>query len=217
MSIKIILIFALVVLILFSIIINLNKKLKKYRISEILGNNTTENDSYFSNDTKTKKNDDLNNKAGELIKKAFDTTASMPKFFQEYKKSSHATSEDQNLTPLILLVHSSAKTLKHATEALRDTKYRMDSATDGRVAWEKIIQNRPSIVIADMDIPGLKGFELVRRMRQDLRFSDIPVLLVTPKPYEYLEDASKRGVNGFLTNPYNSKDLLEQISYFLHE
>lgn len=137
----------------------------------------------------------------------------LPRFFQEHKNES--TQEETLVSPLVLVVDDSKTALLAATQALEGAPYRIKTALDGRVAWEKMIEERPALVITDLEMPGVDGIELLRRMRGDLRFLDVPVVLVTAHPFSSIKEGRENGVNGFLAKPYLPTELREQVAFFL--
>lgn len=64
-------------------------------------------------------------------------------------------------------------------EWLTGAGFRVDQAHNGLQALDRALASRPDVVVTDLKIPGIDGFELTRRLKQDQRTSDIPVLAVT--------------------------------------
>lgn len=64
-------------------------------------------------------------------------------------------------------------------EWLTGAGFRVDQAHNGLQALDRALASRPDVVVTDLKIPGIDGFELTRRLKQDHRTSDIPVLAVT--------------------------------------
>jgi len=62
---------------------------------------------------------------------------------------------------------------------LTEAGFRVDQAHNGLQALERAFDSRPHVVVTDLNIPGIDGFELTRRLKQDVRTRDVPVLAVT--------------------------------------
>ena len=90
--------------------------------------------------------------------------------------------------------------------------YRVTSAADGEEALRKVREDRPDLVVSDVMMPKIDGFELLRRLKADPETSDIPVLLLTAKAQNQDIFAGwAGGVHGYLTKPFNPGELLTWI------
>ena len=145
------------------------------------------------------------------IKQGKAAEPSSVRFFEQMLEE-HSTFEESG-QPLVLVVDDSKAALIAAQKALEDLPYRIDVALDGRVAWAKMIEERPALVITDLDMPEMDGMELLRRMRSDLRFMDVPVILVTSKPFDLIKQTEH--IDGLLSKPYQSEELKLQVHHFL--
>lgn len=139
-----------------------------------------------------------------------------PRFFQEHKIVDSSLNEPE-VVPLILVVDDSKTALLAATQALKDAPYRIETAIDGRVAWQKMTNERPALVITDLEMPEVNGMELLRRMRADLRFLDVPVVIVTAHPFDAINQGRASGVSSFLSKPYKPTDLRAQVAHIMRE
>lgn len=118
---------------------------------------------------------------------------------------------------LILIVDDSKSAREVAKRALKDLPYRLVTAENGIDAINKLEQEKPALVITDVDMPQLDGFGLLRRMRNDLRFTDIPVIMMTGHLHLHVQIGANEGVSGFVTKPYDPQNLIEQVTYLLEE
>lgn len=89
--------------------------------------------------------------------------------------------------------------------------YQVDVADNGRVALEKIIENPPDLVLLDVMMPEMNGFEVTQAIRQDPTLSSIPVLLVTGYGDPGTSDNFEAQVDGFIHKPIDFDQLLDQI------
>ncbi|HIC87988.1 MAG TPA: hybrid sensor histidine kinase/response regulator, partial [Anaerolineae bacterium] len=81
--------------------------------------------------------------------------------------------------PLILLVEDSITTRELERSILEASGYDVVAVSNGREAWEALAQNDISLVVTDIQMPVMDGFELCEKMRADDRYRDIPVVIVT--------------------------------------
>ncbi len=100
----------------------------------------------------------------------------------------------------ILVVDDSITVREMERRILQNRGYEVDVAVDGIDGWNSLYSGQYSLVISDVDMPRMNGFDLVRRIRQDSRFSALPVMMVSYK--ERKEDRMKGlevGANYYFT------------------
>ncbi|MBI5567651.1 MAG: response regulator [Chloroflexi bacterium] len=89
-------------------------------------------------------------------------------------------------------------------------------AADGFQGLKIARQQRPDLILLDLMLPGIDGFEVCSRLRQDSSTANVPVLIVSAKSQDTDRSAgAKVGANGYLTKPYQRSELLAQIEVFL--
>lgn len=121
---------------------------------------------------------------------------------------SHAI--DNQLGQRILTVDDDADILKLLNMRLKAAGYQTMSASNGEEALAQIAINRPALVISDMRMPGMDGMALFDAIHQ----SDPSLPLIMLTAHGSIPDAvnaTQRGVFGFLTKPFDSKSLLQQV------
>ncbi len=112
----------------------------------------------------------------------------------------------------VLVVDDSEVLRKIVSFNLTREGYQVDEAKDGREALEKLRQIKPDLVILDIMMPYVDGFEVLRSMRKDPELSHIPVIMLTAKGGEDdPKTALELGANGFLTKPFSPLKLLEEV------
>lgn len=113
----------------------------------------------------------------------------------------------------ILIVDDSATTRRVTMRFLRMIGYeRMIEAEDGLAGLEKLKKNPIDLVITDWNMPNMNGIEFLRSIRQDDRFKNIPVLMVTTRGLkEDVINAIKAGANNFIVKPFNQKTLEQKL------
>ena len=78
------------------------------------------------------------------------------------------------------------------------------------------MKTEPDLILLDIDMPVLNGFAVVRRLRQDQHFGEIPIIAITGlSSREDREKAYDAGFNAFLRKPFNLSSLIDEIDCFL--
>ncbi len=89
-------------------------------------------------------------------------------------------------------------------------------AVDGLQALEKAAAVRPDLIILDVMMPKMSGFEVCRRLKADPKLRDIPVLMLTAlNEFGDIEKGVESGTDDFLSKPINKGDLLTQVKRLL--
>ncbi|MBX9794476.1 MAG: Hpt domain-containing protein, partial [Burkholderiaceae bacterium] len=121
----------------------------------------------------------------------------------------------QSLAPLVLVVDDSLTVRRVTERMLLREGYRVMLAKDGLDALEQLAQQKPAIVLSDIEMPRMDGFDLVRNLRADPRLSDLPVIMITSRIAQKHRDyAAQLGVEHYLGKPYSEDDLLALIARF---
>jgi len=90
------------------------------------------------------------------------------------------------------------------------------TARDGEQAWELIRTQPFDLVLVDLEMPELDGFDLVRRLRAEPRFNDLPVIVVTGREdVSAIDRAFTSGATSFVTKPINWRLLSYQVRFTL--
>ena len=89
--------------------------------------------------------------------------------------------------------------------------YRVAYATDGMDAAQQMQTDTPDIVITDVEMPGMDGFELTRHVRQNPLTAHIPVIMITSADDRHRGDADRAGVSVLLGKPYPEDELIDHI------
>lgn len=118
--------------------------------------------------------------------------------------------------PLILLVEDTADSRLVVTDFLEFRGYRVVTAEDGLEAVEKTRELRPDVVLMDLSLPKLDGLEATRRLKQDERTRDIPVLALTAHALaEARASALDAGCVDVITKPCPPPELERKIRPYL--
>ncbi|MFG5409082.1 response regulator [Piscinibacter sakaiensis] len=91
--------------------------------------------------------------------------------------------------------------------------YRVQLAKDGLEALERIAQERPRLVLSDIEMPRMDGFDLVRTLRADAALADLPVAMISSRTAQKHRDlAASLGVAHYLGKPYAEEELLALVA-----
>ena len=115
----------------------------------------------------------------------------------------------------MLVVDDEFGTVEVLVAALEDAGYRVLTAANGRRALERLEENKPDLVVSDFMMPLMDGAALVRAIRSDPQFRDIPVIMMSAAP----ETALRKRLDGyeaFLRKPFRVPALLELIASLLN-
>lgn len=99
------------------------------------------------------------------------------------------------------------------TTVLSEAGYEVAAAPDGTRAWERLDGEGADLCVFDVDIPGMTGIELLRRLRSDARFCGLPVIMLTVKAL--VEDqlkGYKAGADEYLPKPVETQVLLARVA-----
>ncbi|MBX3610718.1 MAG: Hpt domain-containing protein [Hydrogenophaga sp.] len=117
--------------------------------------------------------------------------------------------------PLVLVVDDSITVRRVTQRLLQREGYRVALAADGLQALERLQTERPAVVLSDIEMPRMDGFDLVRNIRADARMADLPVVMITSRIAEkHREHARELGVDHYLGKPYSEDELLALVARY---
>jgi DNA-binding response OmpR family regulator len=114
-------------------------------------------------------------------------------------------------SPLLLIVEDNDDVAGYIASCI-DDRYKVIFARDGRAGIEKAVKYVPDIIITDLMMPGIDGFELCNTLKNDPATSHIPIIMLTARSLE--QDKLKgysSGADAYLIKPFNKKELLVRI------
>ncbi|TCP09032.1 Hpt domain-containing protein [Caldimonas thermodepolymerans] len=122
------------------------------------------------------------------------------------------------VAPLVLVVDDSLTVRRVTQRLLAREGYRVVVAKDGLEALERLAEERPAVVLSDIEMPRMDGFDLVRNIRGDARLAHLPVIMITSRIAQKHRDyAAELGVNHYLGKPYSEEELLALIRRYTAE
>ncbi|PKO73599.1 MAG: hybrid sensor histidine kinase/response regulator, partial [Betaproteobacteria bacterium HGW-Betaproteobacteria-17] len=145
--------------------------------------------------------------------------ASLPRTAVERRAPAEAAEVSAALQPpLVLVVDDSLTVRKITTRLLTREGFRVDSAKDGVDALERMHDLIPDVVLLDVEMPRMDGFELARVMRNDERLKSVPIIMITSRTADkHRNHAMEIGVNVYLGKPYQEQQLLDSIAAQLEQ
>ena len=121
--------------------------------------------------------------------------------------------DQRPLAPLIMVVDDSLTVRRVSQRFLEREGLRVQLAKDGLDAMEQLAREElPDLILSDIEMPRMDGFDLVRNIRADARLKKLPVVMITSRIAEKHRDyAAQLGVQGYLGKPYDEETLLRLI------
>lgn len=117
---------------------------------------------------------------------------------------------------VVMVVDDSLTVRKITGRLLEREGYRVLAAKDGLDALEQIKDTLPDVMLVDIEMPRMDGFDLTRNVRNDPRTSRVPIIIISSRTAEkHRSHALELGVNAFLGKPYQETELLQQISQLI--
>jgi len=114
--------------------------------------------------------------------------------------------------PLILVVDDSITVRRVTQRMLLRDGYRVAMAADGLQALERLQEEIPAVVLSDIEMPRMDGFDLVRNIRADARMKGLPIIMITSRIAEkHREHAMELGIDHYLGKPYSEDELLRLV------
>ncbi|MFV0289660.1 MAG: two-component regulator propeller domain-containing protein [Mangrovibacterium sp.] len=132
---------------------------------------------------------------------------------QELEINSNAQSADHKLR--ILIVEDNAELRKHLKQELSQ-KYKIKMANDGLVGLEFAKSYNPDLIISDVKMPRMNGFELCKTIKSNLETSHIPIILLTARALDNDKlEGYEHGADGYISKPFSFRMLHARIKSIL--
>ncbi|MBC8356501.1 MAG: response regulator [Planctomycetes bacterium] len=122
------------------------------------------------------------------------------------------------MTHKILLVDDELH-IRRAAEFKLKRQFDVSCAEDGQEAWEMILEERPDVLVTDLQMPRMDGLELIERVRANEKTADLPVLLLTAKGFELAHDAvfETFGVFQLVSKPFSPRELCKLVQMAIED
>jgi chemosensory pili system protein ChpA (sensor histidine kinase/response regulator) len=123
---------------------------------------------------------------------------------------------DKSEERTIMVVDDSITIRKVTARMLERNGVNVLLAKDGIDATNQLIDTKPDLMLLDIEMPRMDGFELATYIRNDDRLKDLPIIMITSRTGEkHKEKAMEIGVNQYLGKPYQEEELLKHINKIL--
>jgi chemosensory pili system protein ChpA (sensor histidine kinase/response regulator) len=147
--------------------------------------------------------------------------------------AAHAAAEDGNATqsiaaptsllaaaprarPLVMVVDDSITMRKVTSRVLERVEMDVITAKDGIDALERLQERTPDVMLLDIEMPRMDGYELATHMKNDPRLKRVPIIMITSRSGEkHRQRALEIGVERYLGKPYQEADLLRNVQEVL--
>ena len=120
-----------------------------------------------------------------------------------------------NPVPLVMVVDDSITVRRVTQRLLQREGYRVVMASDGVQALEKLQGELPCMVLSDIEMPHMDGFDLARNIRADDRLKHLPLVMITSRIADkHREHALSLGANHYLGKPYRDEELMHLVHHY---
>ncbi|GGD74490.1 response regulator [Lacimicrobium alkaliphilum] len=120
------------------------------------------------------------------------------------------------MSATILTIEDNPDNLALMVYILEAFDFRVETATDGHKGLETASRVNPDLILCDIQMPEMDGYQVIRHLKDDTRLAHIPVIAVTAFAMEADSQKIKRaGFDGYITKPIEPEDFVEQIRTFL--
>jgi chemosensory pili system protein ChpA (sensor histidine kinase/response regulator) len=127
-----------------------------------------------------------------------------------------ATPKEEARQPLVLVVDDSITMRKVTSRVLENHSIEVMTAQDGIDAIEKLHDRVPDLMLLDIEMPRMDGYELAQHIRSDARLRHVPIVMITSRSgQKHRKKARDAGANAYLTKPYQETDLVAQVGEML--
>ena len=116
----------------------------------------------------------------------------------------------------ILVVEDNALNMELITDILEAHEYRVIQATTGTEAIELAKQDRPALILMDIQLPGLDGLTVTGVLKDDPEIRDVPVVALTAHAMRGDEERARQaGCDGYISKPIDTRQLPQTIKTFI--
>ena len=123
---------------------------------------------------------------------------------------------DKASSPKILVVEDNQDNREMVVKVLKFNGYQVVEAVDGEEAVEKAKAEHPDLILLDIFLPKMDGYEATRRLKGDTSLRNIPIIALTAHAMKgSMEEALAAGCDGYIPKPIDVRELPKQIQHFL--
>ena len=126
--------------------------------------------------------------------------------------------EEERPVPLVMVVDDSITMRKVTGRVLERNNFEVVTAKDGLDALERLADRVPDLMLLDIEMPRMDGYELATAMKADPRLRNVPIIMITSRTGEkHRQRAMDIGVNRYLGKPYQENELMRNVFALLEE
>ncbi len=126
------------------------------------------------------------------------------------------TPRQETHQPLVMVVDDSITIRKVTSRVLENHSIEVMTALDGLDAIEKLRERVPDLMLLDIEMPRMDGYELAQYVRSDARLRHVPIVMITSRSgQKHRRKARDAGANAYLTKPYHEEDLIAKVGEML--
>ncbi|MFA5861451.1 MAG: response regulator [Candidatus Thermoplasmatota archaeon] len=117
------------------------------------------------------------------------------------------------VSPLVYVADDEPELASMLSEMLVDAGYQVNASPDGATLLRKVSEKRPDLILLDINMPGVTGWDVKRRLDEDARSAGIPVIAVTAQGGASIEASALRALHfaDFVRKPFRIADLLDRV------
>ncbi|MCP5495877.1 MAG: response regulator [Leptospiraceae bacterium] len=151
-----------------------------------------------------------------LVKKEELSEDSFDSFSETEKANKQIQTTQDNKSPLILLVDDNMENLQVLENLLGIQGYRTALARSGKFAMDFLRKNKPDLILLDIMMPEIDGYEVCKEFKNDEEAKDIPIIFLTAKTgIDSIVKGFECGAVDYVTKPFNSRELFTRVSTHL--
>ncbi|MET0718504.1 MAG: response regulator, partial [Pseudoxanthomonas sp.] len=125
---------------------------------------------------------------------------------------SEAPAPEERRVPLVMVVDDSLTMRKVTGRVLERHNFEVTVARDGVEALERLEERVPDLMLLDIEMPRMDGYELATAMKADPRFKDVPIVMITSRTGDkHRQRAMEIGVQRYMGKPYQELDLMRNV------
>ena len=122
------------------------------------------------------------------------------------------------MSKTILIVDDEAYIVTSLEYVMQSAGFEVAVAYDGEEALEKVAETAPALVILDLMMPKLDGFEVCEKIRQNPLWKDIRIIILTAKGRDIeRKKGMSLGADDYMTKPFSTRDILDRVKELLAE
>lgn len=118
----------------------------------------------------------------------------------------------------ILVIEDEKHEMENICFVLKQAGYKTIMAEDGQIGLDKAKKQKPDLIVCDLNMPGLTGYEVLEKIRKDPETSQIPFIILTvfPRPDD-VDIEFRLGAQDYITKPFYFKEFLARVKRCLDE